>query len=351
MTRVPVVGMAALLCSGCFSGEDETLRPDSVLTYNVYLGADIVAPLTATSMPQLADNVQAAFAQFQANDFNIRAESIADSIQQEQPAIVGLQEVVTVYTQPSGDRFTGGDQPAENLVIDFQQVLMDKLTARGLDYSVAVTGQTADVELPSASGDDIRLVDHNIILIRNGIAFAEPEEHTFEARLPIPTPDGKVIDFTRGFVATIVNLRGTRTLVVNAHLEVSGFGPVQEAQAAELLAFIAPMSEPVILIGDFNSAAEPAKTTGTYDLIADAGFTDAWTLRADPAAPGFSCCQDADLRNGPSLLSERIDIIWLLGQLPAVTPDVHLVGADEADKTSNGLWPSDHGGVAAEFAR
>jgi endonuclease/exonuclease/phosphatase family metal-dependent hydrolase len=305
----------------------------------------------ATSMTQLADNVQTAFAQFQANDFHTRAESIADRIKEENPSVVGLQEVVSVFTQPSGDRFTGGDQPAENLVIDFQQVLMDALTARGLNYTVAVTGETADVELPSASGEDIRLVDHNIILVRNGIGFSQPEAHTFEARLPIPTPDGKAIDFTRGFVALIVNLRGNRVLVVNAHLEVSAFGAVQEAQAAEMLAFIAPMSEPVILMGDFNSAAPPLKTTGTYDLIANRGFQDAWDLRADPAMSGFTCCQDADLLNPTSLLSERIDIIWLLGQLPAVTPDVHVVGALEVDKTSNGLWPSDHGGVTAEFAR
>jgi exonuclease III len=107
----------------------------------------------------------------------------------------------------------------------------------------------------------------------------------------------------------------------------------------------------VILVGDFNSAAEPLDTTETYDLIANAGFVDAWELRNDPAAPGFTCCQANDLRNVTSQLDSRIDLIWLLGQLPAVTPDVHVIGADQADKTSTGLWPSDHAGVVATFAQ
>jgi endonuclease/exonuclease/phosphatase family metal-dependent hydrolase len=136
---------------------------------------------------------------------------------------------------------------------------------------------------------------------------------------------------------------------VNTHLEIGAFAPVQVAQASELLAWLAPQSEPVILIGDFNSAAEPADTTESYDLIRNAGFTDAWTLRADPAAPGFTCCQANDLRNVTSELDSRIDQVWLLGRLPTLTPDVRVIGADAVDKTTTGIWPSDHAGVVAKF--
>ncbi len=349
MTRMRNVGMAVLLCTGCSAGKDDPLQPDSVVTYNVYLGTDIVPPLMATSMPQVADSVATAYAQFQANDFNVRAESIADRIAEQQPALVGLQEVITLYVQDSGDRITGGSQSASQQVIDFEQVLMAALSARGLDYVVAVRGETADVEVPSATGQDIRLVDHNVILVRSGISVGETEVNTYEARVPIPMPDGKVIELTRGFVAADVTLNGTQTLFVNTHLEISAFAPVQVAQAAELLAFLAPQSEPVILVGDFNSAAEPLDTTETYDLIRDAGYTDAWTLRADPVVPGFTCCQDNDLRNPTSELSERIDVVWLLGVLPPGTPVVDVIGADAADRTSTGLWASDHAGVVATF--
>lgn len=349
MTQMRIVGMAVLLCTGCSAGANEPLQPDSVLTYNVYLGTDIMPPLMATSMPQLTDRVATAYAQFQANDFNVRAQSIADRIAEQQPALVGLQEMITLFVQDHGDRVTGGSQPASQQVIDFEQVLMAALSARGLDYVVAVRGETADVEVPSATGQDIRLVDHNLILVRSGIAVGETKVNTYEARVPVPMPDGKVLELTRGFVAADVTLNGTQTLFVNTHLEVDAFAPVQVAQAAELLAFLAPQSEPVILVGDFNSAAEPLDTTESYDLIRDAGFTDAWTLRADPAVQGFTCCQNNDLRNSTSELSTRIDLVWLLGVLPPVTPVVEVVGADPADRTSTGLWPSDHAGVVATF--
>lgn len=349
MTRMRIVGMAVLLCTGCSSGKDEPLQSDSVLTYNVYTGADIMPALRATSMAQLADSVETAYAQFQANDFNVRAQSIADRIAEQQPALVGLQEVITLFVQDRGDRFTGGSQPASQQMIDFEQVLMAELSARGLDYVVAVRGETADVEVPSATGQDIRLVDHNLILVRSGIPVGETDVNTYEARVPIPTPDGKVIELTRGFVAAEVTIDGTQTLFVNTHLEVDTFAPVQVAQAAELLAFLAPQSEPVILVGDFNSAAEPVDTTETYDLMRNAGFTDAWTLRADPAVQGFTCCQDNDLRNPTSALATRIDLVWLLGVLPPGTPVVELVGADPADRTSTGIWASDHAGVVATF--
>jgi hypothetical protein len=353
MTRVRswcIVGIATVVLASCTGGgEDEPLRPDSVLTWNVFLGASVTDALMAGSMAELADRVEAAWSMFQANDFSMRAEAIADRIAAEDPALVGLQEVVTVYIQQTGDRLTGGDVPANELVIDFEQVLLAALAARGLDYRVAARSENADVELPSASGQDIRLVDHDLILVRGDITVGETDANAFEATLPVPVPDGESIDLERGFVWAVVTLRGTPTLFVNTHLEVSAFEPVQLAQAAELLAWLSTRSEPVILVGDFNSRADPAESTETYDLFETAGYDDAWTLRTDPAAPGFTCCQ-TDMRSATSTLDRRIDFIWLLGMLPAVTPDVHLVGEQATDRTASGLWPSNHAGVVATFA-
>lgn len=355
MTRVArwqIVGWVGLLLAACNGdGEDEPLQPDSVLTYNIYLGADIIDPLMASSMGELAAAVQVALAQFEANDFNVRAEALADQIAAEQPALIGLQEVVTVYIQPNGDRQGGGDTPATEVVIDFEQVLMAELAERGLDYRVAVRGENTDIELPSANGSDLRLVDHDVILVRGDIVVGETDANQYEARLPIPLPDGDVDELVRGFVWAEVTLNGTPTLFVNTHLEVSAYEAVQVAQTAELLAWLATRSEPVILVGDFNSRADPEETTQTYDLIESAGYEDAWELRADPTESGNTCCQANDLRNPNSDLSQRIDFIWLLGVLPAGTPEVTLVGADPAEKTSNGLWASNHAGVAARFAQ
>ncbi|HEY5925480.1 MAG TPA: endonuclease/exonuclease/phosphatase family protein [Kofleriaceae bacterium] len=356
MTRIGlsrIVGMAALLCSACTGeGADEPLEPDSVLTYNIYLGADIAEPLRASSMQELAGRIEAAFATFQANDFAQRAEAIADRIAEDQPTFVGLQEVVTVYIQPDGDRRDGGFAPATELVIDFEQVLLAELVERGLDYRVAVRGENSDVEVPSASGEDIRLIDHDMILVRADITVEETHANQYAARLPIPMPDGaSTIELIRGFVAAVVTLNGTPTLVVSTHLETSRVEPVQLAQAGELLAWLAGRSEPVILVGDFNSNADPAESTQTYDLIETAGYTDAWELRADSTDPGYTCCHASDLRNTTPQLEERVDFIWLLGSLPSGTPDVHLIGEQEAHRTRSGLWPSNHAGVVMTFAQ
>jgi endonuclease/exonuclease/phosphatase family metal-dependent hydrolase len=347
-----IVGMAALLCAGCNAGEgaDEPLRPDSVLTYNLYLGAEIETPLKASTMPDLAERVEQAWMTFQANDFTVRAESIADRIAEEEPTLIALQEVVALYIQPTGDRLAGGSQPAQDLVIDFQDVLLAALAARGLDYKVAARVETADVELPGANGEDIRLIDHNLSLVRSDIVVGDIEQNRYEALLPVRMPDDEsTVEVIRGFVATVVTLSGTPTLFVNTHLEIGEFEEVQLAQAAELLAFLATRSEPIILAGDFNSKADPEESTETYDLIQTAGFTDAWTLRADPTAPGDTCCQAENLRNATSQLDGRIDQIWFLGRLPGGTPDVHVIGEAESDRTPTGLWPSDHAGVVATF--
>jgi endonuclease/exonuclease/phosphatase family metal-dependent hydrolase len=346
-----IVWMAALLCSACSQGgADEPLRPDSVLTWNLYLGAEIATPLKATTMPDLADRVESAWHTFQANDFTKRAKAVADRIAEEEPSLIALQEVVTIYLQPAGDRLQGGAQPANDLVIDFEAVLLAELAARGLDYRVAGRVETADVELPGDAGEDIRLIDHNISLVRSDVVTGDVDTERYTARLPIPLPDGEsTVEVIRGYVSVVVTLQGIQTLFVNTHLEIREFAPVQVAQAGELLARLATHSEPIILAGDFNSKADPKESTETYDLVEKAGYTDAWTLRADPSEPGDTCCHAEDLRNDSTQLDGRIDQIWLLGKLPSGMPDVHVVGEQLTDRTPEGLWASDHAGVIATF--
>ncbi len=362
MTPLRTVSTVALLCAACGGssldgpdfvggGGDEPLEPESVLTYNLYLGTDITVPLRAATMDELATRVQAGQQQFEANDFHVRADAIADRIAREQPSLVGLQEVVRVYRQAEGDRLAGGMTPADQLVIDFEQVLLAALADRGLTYRTAVREQLSDVEVPSASGEDLRVIDQDVILVEDSVTVGTTEARRFTARVPIPMPDGKSTnEIVRGFVAAVVTLQGVPTLFVNAHLEVADFEPVQVAQAVELLAWLREHDEPVILVGDFNSRGDPQQGTATYDLIEEAGYTDAWKLRADSSEPGYTCCQNPDLMNTGSGLDRRYDFIWLLGTLPAATPDVHLVGADPSERTRTGLWPSDHAGVSATFS-
>jgi endonuclease/exonuclease/phosphatase family metal-dependent hydrolase len=99
----------------------------------------------------------------------------------------------------------------------------------------------------------------------------------------------------------------------------------------------------VIIAGDFN--AGPGATT--YRLLTDAGLDDAWA-QARPGESGPTCCQDDDLRNERSRLSSRIDLILFDADDFDATA-AERVGHGRADRTSTGLWPSDHAGLVARL--
>jgi hypothetical protein len=118
---------------------------------------------------------------------------------------------------------------------------------------------------------------------------------------------------------------------------------IQVAQASELLTGPASTSLPVILVGDFNSRAD-GTGTATYGLLRGAGFDDAWS-QTHPNEPGNTFGHDADLRNTTVNFTQRIDLVLYRGDLRALGADV--VGDELSDRTSSGLWPSDHGGGVA----
>jgi endonuclease/exonuclease/phosphatase family metal-dependent hydrolase len=138
--------------------------------------------------------------------------------------------------------------------------------------------------------------------------------------------------------------RGAPFRFLSTHLDPESLsGPIQEAQGLEVLLGPASTTLPVIFVCDCNSRADGTGTTVYVDTLA-AGFRDAWTARPHPD-PGFTCCQAEDLRNPESLLDHRIDIVFVRGE--AGVRHVMVTGADESDRTADGLWPSDHAGVVA----
>jgi hypothetical protein len=98
---------------------------------------------------------------------------------------------------------------------------------------------------------------------------------------------------------------------------------------------------------DSNSQAFPLPQDPTYmDFIA-AGYNDAWS-ELFPLVPGLTCCQAQLDNNAVSELYQRIDLILTLGSIEAQR--IALFGIDPSTRTSGGLWPSDHAGVAAQLA-
>jgi hypothetical protein len=82
--------------------------------------------------------------------------------------------------------------------------------------------------------------------------------------------------------------------------------------------------------------------------MADANFYDAWTW-AHGSAAGYTGTQSDSLDNRNSTLSQRIDAVFFRGKRTGAT-EADTVGDTAADKTSSGLWPSDHAGVTTTIS-
>lgn len=325
----------------------------TVMTMNIYVGADVDQILAAQNPEQIPVLVAMAFQELFATNFFERAAAIADQIQSTQPHLIGLQEVSRIRIQSPGDAVIGGSSPATEVMFDYLEILLDELTARGLDYRVAGMVQNADIEMPMLAGldplafDDVRLTDYDVVLARGDVAVSNVTEGNYGAALQIDDLD---IEIPRGYVAVDASIKKNHTYrFVNTHLEPADLD-TQMAQAEELIALLEGEKKPVILVGDLNT---PAPDGATYQLFEAADYVDTWTrnLRRHEGE-GFTYPHDSDLQNPTVHLSQRIDHIFVRNRtrghsvLGAVFASVW--GDALEDRTSPSLlWPSDHAAVIA----
>jgi hypothetical protein len=319
----------------------------TVMTRNLYLGADLDRVLAVASPADLPATVGAVWATVQATDFPERARSLAWEIAITRPDVVSLQEVGLWRTGP-GDSCVGGTAPATDVVYDFLALLQAELARRGARYAVASSVQNFDGELcgfVDGGFADVRYTDRDALLVREDRPFANPASGNFDAAVSLLVGGAIPIRIPRGWVEADVEIGGRWVKAVGAHLEVEGgfFGLVQQAQGQELVASLSGETGPVLLSGDFNSAADGSTTTTYADLLG-AGYDDPWpALR--PGIDGFTCCFDEPLRSGA--LTSRIDLTLARnGPSPRFT---FRVGTLPWERTRSGLWPSDHAGVVTVF--
>jgi hypothetical protein len=317
----------------------------TVMSRNLYLGADIFKVTAATSPQQIPAIVTEIFLTMQVNDFRARAGALAAEIQATDPHLIGLQEVSLYRIQDPSDYITGTRHPNATVVfMDYLQILLDSISAKGMDYRVVSQVENADVEMPAARSQteffDVRLTDYDVILARADVQTAGTGAAGFQVIFPFELVTGDTIWFDRGYTwveATVDNVDFT---FVNTHLEVAAGGqlePVQLFQAAELVDRFGT-SPRVILAGDFNTqVGRPPYTVLTST------FTDAWTALGT-GGPGLTCCFPEVLLQSQPLYS-RIDLILYSRDVDVASAQV--VGDQPADRTPGGLWPSDHAGVVA----
>src|SRR5262249_20853335 len=108
-------------------------RQVTVMTRNVYLGGSLARTVAARNLAELVTAVTTTFAIVLATDFQERAQALAVEIEAIQPDLIGLQEVALYRSQ-----FPADFSPAPNATtveLDFLQILLDALAARGLHYA------------------------------------------------------------------------------------------------------------------------------------------------------------------------------------------------------------------------
>jgi endonuclease/exonuclease/phosphatase family metal-dependent hydrolase len=318
----------------------------TVMTQNLYVGADVDLVIRALATPDPNDDFAALMFAIETvgkTDFPARAQAIADQIARARPHAVGLQEVseINIDLRPLG----------VNAVVhqDFLALLQDALAARGLHYELAATSDNIDVNLVSGL---VHLQDHDALLVdADRVTIDAASGQNFSVNLG-QVAEGVVL--IRGWVYARTTIAGQSYTFASAHTEanLAGappglLGQIRAAQVGEIVATLGA-SERVIVMGDLND------TPGSpmYGVLTGAGFTDGWrTMR--PGVAGLTCCHGADLSEQIANFDQRIDYVWTRGlgrDAGNVQGSIDRFGEVPADRVAGPaypIWPSDHAGLLA----
>jgi endonuclease/exonuclease/phosphatase family metal-dependent hydrolase len=362
----------------------------TVMTRNLYLGADLGPVLNASGLDQAIDAGGQVVRQVHATRFpSVRAASLANEIKKRKPDVVGLQEASwwrtgplvldpAVVTNPTAQTTDpqGGDFITELLAQlnkgkkkkGKKGATASKKKKPPLRYRVAVVKTEFDAELPvndDGNGTGLAGADHNerltmrdAILVRKGVKISNASSGTFSTLLRVQLAGFLNVDVTRGWTAVDARVSGKKVHVVNSHLEAFDSaasntgsngqtypkGGIREAQARQLVAPGGPASSrlPTLLIGDFNSdfpvngdQVFPGDALAFQALLAGGFSSRAFT------PPPFGCCiQDPNLANPVAVgVDHRVDHIL------SNSKKVRFKKGGLTTTFANGLWSSDHFGV------
>ena len=372
MAAVVAVAMLAQ-AAHARGGKPGKVSKVTVMTRNLYLGADLSPGTQATSVPALVDGAGQILNQVDENKFQIRAKGLATEILNKRPDLVGLQEAALWRDAPCSAPIIPPSATHVRRGGNFLGLLLHQLNRGGKTYRLVVAEPEFDFQVwantdedrntGSPFGCDIegRLTMRDAILARRGagVKTKNPKGGHYKTLLQ-EKPGGVSLDVTRGW--TSVNAKvgdSPRFRFVNTHLEAFdnqtsnhtnqgtdvGNGKVRKAQAQELLAPHGPANanKPVILVGDLNSDVKTAIKPGD-------GAADWWLLQHGMAERStrdpLSCCLQADvLRVGaggdPSQFDHKVDHV--------MTNDPGEVRRGRQAVTGrrphNGFWDSDHAGL------
>ena len=361
----------------------------TVMTRNLYLGADLSPALNATTVNGAVDAAYQIEQQVHRTKFpSVRAALLANEIKKRKPDIVGLQEAAWWRTGPYDLGAITGSPKATQTDPQGGDFLTDLLTqlnnggkkgkkgsadaakkGKGPQYKIAVVKTEFDYELPVNQGSgglgvcpaqchNERLTMRDAILVRKGVKVSNASSGTFNTLLRVKVGGVLNVDVTRGWAAADLKANGRKVHVVDSHLEAFDSaasntgsdgqtypkGGIREAQAKQLIAPGGPTSSklPTLLIGDFNSDSpvhgdqvDPGDALAYRALLAGG-----WSERAFTPPPFGCCIQDPNLSDPSTAgITHRVDHIM------SNTKKIKFKKGGLTTTYANGLWSSDHFGL------
>ena len=328
----------------------------TVMTRNVFLGADLSPAINAPTLDAAIDGAGVIWNEMQSTKFAERAKPLAREIKRSKADLVGLQEVALWRKQTPSD--LGGPpqnpngKPATQVEQDFLAILKRELKR---SYKVVVVQKEFDAELPvdqdgsDATGGlfgadfDARLTMRDVILVRRGskVKLGKKRKGHFTTRYE-PNVGGFVLPVDRGWASVEAKLGKKRFRFVDTHLEAFGDPTIREAQAKELTKGPLKSKRQVILVGDLNSGIarhnEPEQPGDDLAFKALAGFG----MKDNGAVQ--SCCYSSLF--DPALTFDHT-VDHVLSKPGLKTTRAFVTGNKASERTPSGLWPSDHGGVVS----
>ena len=378
MTAVAFFALAliALLAPAVGEAKKKSKKdPDiTVMTRNVYLGADLGPAINAGSIEEAVDAAGEILNQVDRTNFPARSKLLAREIGKSKADLVGLQEVA-LWRQQTPSDYTA--TPATDVRYDFLKTLMQALRDRGTPYRVVVKQNEFDEELPAdtdgtnSPGDGIggadldgRLTMRDVILKRKGskVKTGETDKAQFENRYEAFVGGVIPVPVERGWVSVEAKVKGTeqtkkrRFRFINTHLEAFGDPEIREAQARELFAQGGPLrgtGKQLIFVADINSGNQQDRIgspfTDPEDPLAYNALTkDFGLIRVGERQ---TCCYPSpDLSSeeiGSYRLDHTVDHVMVRPRIRQL--DGYLTGANPNVTTPGGLVSSDHSGVVSKL--
>lgn len=352
----------------------------TVMTRNVYLGADLSPAIGAPGIPEAISGAGEIYRELESNNFPARAKLLAKEINKAKPDLIGLQEVAHWRVQePSDGGWTesgGIGEPAQDTKYDY----LAELKKRMPKYEVVGVQLEFDAELPADIDDntatgtgplaglgadlDARLTMRDVIMVRKGsnVKVKKKSLKTGHFQSLFVTPVGiSEITADRGWLSVEANVKGNKKRLpaslrfVNTHLEAFGDPKIREAQAQELFAKGGPLrsKKQVILVGDLNSGVKKhnigAGGGGSANPDDQLAFKALLGFGMKDRGAVQSCCYPAMTEDaiGDYRFTHTVDHVLVKPALKGLRS--YVTGNDPSVTSPEGLVASDHGGVVSKL--